>query len=185
VEWNPNDALGWYYLGRTKYNENRFEEAADAFQKCLKLEPKNVKAEDNLGLTYEGLNRIEEAVEAYRTAIGWQADAPSKNSGPLLDLGSLLVDNDRAAEGLPYLLYAAKLSPDEFRVHRQLGKAYARLNQLDIARVELERAVALAPENAPVHFMLAQVYRRQGLNDKAKLETELYSKLSASSSADR
>ncbi len=23
VEWSPQDELGWYYLGRTKYNENR------------------------------------------------------------------------------------------------------------------------------------------------------------------
>src|SRR5260370_2401754 len=25
LEWAPNDSEGWYYLGRTKYNENRFE----------------------------------------------------------------------------------------------------------------------------------------------------------------
>jgi hypothetical protein len=50
-----------------------------------------------------------------------------KNSGPLLDLGSLLVDSDRSEEGLRYLLEAARLSPEEYRVHRQLGKAYAHL----------------------------------------------------------
>src|SRR5262249_13552895 len=27
LEWDPRDAEGWYYLGRTKYSENRFEEA--------------------------------------------------------------------------------------------------------------------------------------------------------------
>jgi len=27
LEWTPNDADGWYLLGRTKYNENRFAEA--------------------------------------------------------------------------------------------------------------------------------------------------------------
>jgi tetratricopeptide (TPR) repeat protein len=31
----PADAEVWYYLGRTKYNENRFEEAIDAFQRCI------------------------------------------------------------------------------------------------------------------------------------------------------
>jgi len=183
VEWNPSDALGWYYLGRTKYNENRFDEAIVAFEKCLKLDPRSVKAEDNLGLSYEGLNRIDEAIAAYHTAIDWQADSADKNSGPFLDLGSLLVDNDRSPEALPYLLEAAKLSPRDFRVHRQLGKTYAHLNQLEKAAAEFEQAVNLAPENAPIHFMLAQVYRRRGLMEKAKAETERYAKLTESNTS--
>ncbi|MGA2737260.1 MAG: tetratricopeptide repeat protein [Bryobacteraceae bacterium] len=177
VEWNPEDSLGWYYLGRTKYNENRFDEAVTAFEQCLKLDPRNVKAEDNLGLSFEGLNQIEKAMAAYRIAIDWQKDAPEKNAGPVFDLGSLLVDNDRPEEALPYLLDAARTSPEDYRVHRQLGKAYTHLNQLEKARNELEQAVQLAPQNAPVHFMLAQVYRRQGLMDKAKIESERYTAL--------
>ena len=182
LEWNPKDALGWYYLGRTKYNEDRFEEAIAAFEQCLKLEPRNVKAQDDLGLSYQGLHRNEEAMAAYRTAIAWQADAAVKNPGPLLDLGALLVDCDRADEGLPYLLEAARLSPQDHTVHRQLGEAYAHLNQLAKAEAELEKAAELAPESAPVHFMLAQVYRRQGLLDKAKTESDRYAALTGTKS---
>ena len=184
VEWNPVDALGWYYLGRTKYNENRFEEAIHAFQQCLKLDPKNVKAEDNLGLSYEGLNRTAEVMAAYRNAIAWQTDAAVKDSGPSFDLGSLLVESNRPEDGLPYLLEAARISPEDYRVHRQLGKAYAHMNQLEKARAELERAVGLAPRNAPVHFMLAQVYRKQGFKDKAKLENDRYAALAGSGSSE-
>jgi tetratricopeptide (TPR) repeat protein len=182
VEWNPKDSLGWYYLGRTKYNENRFDEAIAAFEQCLKLNPKDVKAEDNLGLSYEGLNRTEEAVAAYRNAIAWETDSGVKNAGPFLNLGSLLADGDRLDEGLSYLLEAARLDAQDYRVHRQLGKAYTRLNQLDKAQAELEKAVELEPQNAPVHFMLAQVYRKQGLMEKAKMENERYTALVGSSS---
>ena len=182
VKWNPTDTLGWYYLGRTKYNENRFDEAIAAFEQCLKLQPQDVKAEDNLGLSYEGLNRYEEAAAAYRTAIEWQKDAAVKNAGPFVDLGGLLVDTDRTEEGLPFLLQAAQLAPEDYKVHRQLGKAYAHLNQLQKAEAELEKAVELAPENAPVHFMLAQVYRRQGLLDKAKTESDRYAALTGTKS---
>jgi tetratricopeptide (TPR) repeat protein len=179
VEWNPKDSLGWYYLGRTKYNENRFEEAVGAFEQCLMLDPRNVKAEDNLGLSFEGLDQLEKAAAAYRTAIDWQKDAADKNAGPVFDLGSLLVDDNRPEEALPYLLDAARITPEDYRVRRQLGKAYAHLNRLEEARNELEKAVQLAPQNAPVHFMLSQVYRRQGLMDKAKVESERYAALAA------
>jgi tetratricopeptide (TPR) repeat protein len=183
VEWNPQDALGWYYLGRTKYNENRFEEAVSAFQKCLALKPKDVKAEDNLGLSYEGLNQVEEALAAYRTAIAWQESAAVKDAGPYLNLGSLLVDSGKASEAIADLKEAVALAPGDFRMHRALGKAYAHLNQETEARQELEKAVTLAPGDAPVHFMLAQVYRKLGMTTEAKLETERYSKLTGAGSA--
>ncbi len=57
------------------------------------------------------------------------------------------------------------------------------LNQLEKARIELEKAVQLAPENGPVHFMLSQVYRRQGLTDKARIESERYAALAHTQSS--
>jgi tetratricopeptide (TPR) repeat protein len=179
VEWNPQDVLGWYYLGRTKYSENRFDEAVSAFEKCLALKPKDVKAEDNLGLSYEGLNQTERAQTAYRTAIAWQTDASEKDPGPYLDLGSLLVESNSPQEGLPYLLEAARLAPGNFRVHRALGKAYSHLDQPEKARAELENAAKLAPNDAPIHFMLAQVYRKLGMLEQAKAESATYAKLNA------
>ena len=101
-------------MGRTKYNENRFDEAVSVFQKCLILKPKDVKAEDNLGLSYEGLNQIEDAMAAYRTAIAWQTDAAVKDAGPYLDLGSLLVDSGKAGEALEDLQQAAGFGARRF-----------------------------------------------------------------------
>ncbi len=183
VEWNPQDALGWYYLGRTKYNENRFDEAVKAFQKCLTLKARDVKAEDNLGLAYEGLNQVDQAMAAYRTAIEWQKNVLAKDAGPYLDLGNLLVDNGHPDEGLPSLLAAERMAPDDFRTHRALGKAYEHLDEPAKAREELERAAKLAPEDAPIHFVLAQVYRKLGLTEKAKEESEKYTKLTGAGSA--
>jgi tetratricopeptide (TPR) repeat protein len=100
-----------------------------------------------------------------------------------LNLGSLLVDSGRAEEGLPDLVEAAKLAPEDFRMHRALGTAYEHLNQHALARAELEEAVALAPGDAPVHFMLAQVYRKLGMAEKAKAESETYSRLTGAGSA--
>lgn len=180
--WNPNDSEGWYYLGRIKYNSNRFDEAIAAFQKCLVLDPGNVKAEDNLGLSYEGQGNAEAALEAYRKAIEWQARVSAKNPGPWINAGSLLVEKDRPAEAIPMLVAAIEIAPDEFKAHQQLGKAYERLEQLPQAQLELERAVALSPENAPLHFVLGQIYRRQGLNDKANVEFKRCAALNGSHS---
>lgn len=183
LKWDPKDSQGWYYLGCAKYNENKFEEAMSAFKQCLNLDPKNVKAEDNLGLSYEGLGHTDEAFTAYRRAIAWQEQMLDKNPVPFIDLGSLLLKQNRVEEAIPYFLQAVEISPQESRAHEQLGKAYLQLNQLQKAQDELEKAVALAPKSAPLHFMLGQVYRKEGLTQKAKFELDRASVLNGTHSS--
>jgi len=172
LEWAPSDSEGWYYLGRTKYNENRFAEAISAFQRCLQLDPQNVKAEDNLGLSLAGLGRNEEAAAAYNQAITWQAQSLAKSPGPYIDLGSLLTDENRPQEAVTFLLRAIEIAPRESRAHELLGKAYTRMEDFSRAQAELEKAIELSPQAPNLHCMLAPVYRKQGLAEKAKTEYE-------------
>lgn len=170
LEWGPSDSEGWYYLGRTKYNENRFAEAITAFQQCLKLDPQNVKAEDNLGLSLAGLGRNGEAAAAYNQAIAWQAASLTKSPGPYIDLGSLLIDENRPQDAVTLLLRAIEIAPRESRAHELLGKAYTRVEDFPTAQTELEKAIELSPQAPNLHCMLAPVYRKQGLAEKAKTE---------------
>lgn len=177
LEMSPNNFEAWYYLGRTKYNENRFDEAILAFQQSLKLDPRNVKAEDNLGLSYAGLGRGAEATGAFQQAIAWQEQALEKNPGPYLDLGNLLLDQNRTVEAVPYLRTASVIAPANPKIRAALGKAYERLEQFTDARRELEAAARLTPDDPAVHLVLARVYRKMGLTEKARIETERSSAL--------
>jgi Flp pilus assembly protein TadD len=170
LDWTPNDADGWYLLGRTKYNENRFAEAVSAFQHSLKLDPRNVKTEDNLGLSYAGLGRNDEAIAAYQQAMAWQAQGPLKNPGPYINLASLLMDQNRSGEAVSQLLQAVEIAPRESRAHELLGKAYVRLEQFPEAQAELEKAIQLSPQSSNLRCMIAPVYRKQGFAEKAKAE---------------
>ncbi|HEY6407775.1 MAG TPA: tetratricopeptide repeat protein, partial [Ktedonobacteraceae bacterium] len=153
---SPQDADAWYLLGRAKYNENRFQEAIQSFQRTLAMRPKDVKAEDNLGLSYQGLNRLDDARKTFEAAISWQNDSPVKDAQPYLNLGILLVDQDQPSQAVSYLQQAAALAPHNPKVREQLGRAYNVLNMPDKAQRELEQAVALAPEASGLHFMLGQ-----------------------------
>ena len=183
LERTPNDSEGWYYLGRTKYNENRFEEAVRPFQQSLKLDPNNVKTEDNLGLAYAGLGRADDAIAAYNTAMEWQKDVPIKNPGPFVDLADLLLDQNRSEEAIPYLHQAIQISPQDFKTHERLGKAFARLDRFPEAQAELEKAAQLAPENANLPCMLGPIYRKQGLNERGKIELDRCASLNGTNSS--
>jgi tetratricopeptide (TPR) repeat protein len=177
VEENPQDPEAWYYLGRSRYNENRFEEAIEAYLSCLELEPRNVKAQSNLGLSYAGLNRIPEAQAAFRKAIDWQIDSSAKNVEPYIDLGDLLIQQNRLQEAVSYLMQAVEIAPRESRAREKLGSAYLNLNDLPAAQEQLERAVGLDPRNPSSHYLLGSVYRKQGHAEKAKAEFDRFQTL--------
>lgn len=185
----PTDAEAWYFLGRARYNENRFADAISAYQQGLKLEPKSVKAEDNLGLAYQGLDRVNDAIAAFETAISWQADAAVRNPDPYINLGAILIEQNRPAEAVKYLDQALAIPPESYRAqgmeelrpraHEHLSKAYSRLSQLPKAENELEKALELTPNDAHLHYELAQIYQREGLSEKAKSEFDRYTALGA------
>ena len=172
VEFDPRDTQAWYYLGRTKYNENRFEEAVRAFEECLKLDPRNVKAEDNLGLSYQALGRTDDAIATYRNAMAWQEHALEKNVGPVLNMGILQLEQNKISDAVALLLQAEVIAPNDSRTHEQLAKAYSRLEDFEKAQAELEKAVQLDPNRSSLRFMLGQIYRKRGLMDKAKIELD-------------
>jgi Flp pilus assembly protein TadD len=182
LAWTPEDADGWYYLGRAKYTENRFAEAVDAFERGLKLSPANVKFEDNLGLAFAGLNRTNEALVAYKTAIEWQSHSSPKSAAPFIDIADLLLDQSHPSDAITYLQQAIAIAPNDSKAHELLGKAYIRLDDLVSAQAELEHALQLAPQNKNVHCMLAPVYRKQGQTEKARSESEHCSALAGSNS---
>ena len=178
----PDDAETWYLLGRTKYNENAFPAAVTCFERSLALRPKNVEAENNLGLAWQGLNNAEKARAAYQTAIDWQGAAPA-DPQPFLNLGTMLADASDFDRALPHLRKAAELSPDNPKVHEELGHVYAAQQNLPRAQAELERAVALSPKTSALHFKLGQIYRREGMADRAQQEFALCEKLNSTHSS--
>ena len=167
---NPKDSDGWYWLGRAKYSENRFDEAAQSFEQFLKSEPRSVKGEDNLGLSYAALGQADKAIAAYQNAIAWESESAAKDPGPFLDLGALLMDQNRPQEAVSYFLQAVAISPKESRHHEELGQAYFRLDELQKAQAELETAVSLSPQNPRLHYLLGRVYHKEGFVAKADAE---------------
>ena len=165
-----NDAETWYAMGRLHYTQGRYGDALTCFQKTLALNPRSVKGENNLGLAYEALNRNDDAVQAYRTAIAWQKDDPASSEQPLLNLAILLLHRNQVAEAEQLLEQAAKIAPKEPRIHENLGQVYQRTGRVADAVKEFAAAVKLAPENPRYHYLLGQAYRRDGDDAHAKQE---------------
>jgi len=170
VQMNPKDPEGWYGLGRIHYTQQRFQDAANCFERALVFAPQSVKAENNLGLSYEGLNRVEDAMAAYRNAIKWQQGDPHPSEQPMLNLGIMLLHQGKLPEAEHLLTEASGIAPRDPNIREQLGHLYLQLNQLGKAQEQFEQAIALSPQNPALHFLLGRVYRAEGEDEKAKAE---------------
>jgi tetratricopeptide (TPR) repeat protein len=166
----PQDAENWYVLGRIDYSDGNLTAAVSSFQQAAVLDPGSVKVQNNLGLAYEGLDREQAAVEAYRNAIalGDQQSQPSEQ--PLINLAILLMHQANLDEPLPLLLRAVAIAPRDARAREQLGQLYLQRGELPQAQASLEQAVRLSPADSRLHFLLGQVYRREGMSAKAAAE---------------
>lgn len=181
---NAGNELYWYYLGRVKYVEDRFDEAIRTFQKCLTLAPQDLRAEYNLGLAYEGAGRKDDAKAAYQTAIAWQKSLGVRDPQPYLDFGVMLLEQGKPADALPLLQQAVALGPGNPRAHEQLGQTWKQLHNLPNADAEMQAAVRLAPDISALHYEMGRIFQMEGQTAKAKEEFERCSALSASHSTD-
>jgi len=184
TSWSPENELYWYYLGRTKYNEDHDQAAIDIFRKCLTLAPHDLRAEYNMGLAYAGLGLEEKAAEAYRTAIEWDVQAGDRDPQPYLDLGMLLLEQGQAGQALPDLQKAVALDAQNPRAREQLGQAWEQLHNLARADEEMRAAVTLAPNVPSLHFEMGRIYQKEGLSQEAKAEFDRCAALNATHSTD-
>ena len=177
LQWDPRDAQAWYYLGRMKYSESQFPAAIEAFAQCLKLEPRNIQAENNVGLSYEALGQRDQAIQAFKNAIAWEFQSPAKDPEPFIELAHLYMNQNQPEKAVPYLSESIAIFPSVSKAHETLGKAYSLLHRLPEAQAELEKAVALEPERASLHCMLGQIYRQEAMVPEAKAEFDRCSAL--------
>jgi tetratricopeptide (TPR) repeat protein len=165
-----NNKDAWYYLGRAYYTKSRLIEARNAFLTVLDLDPRDAKAENNLGLIFESSGQANAAIEAYRKAITWQEQSLHPSEQPYVNLGNLLMEQGRPADAIGSLEKAAGLAPGNAFCHLTLGNAYLRTRRLEGAQRELEKATQLEPDNAAAHYQLGKLYKQIHALDRAKAE---------------
>lgn len=93
--------------GLKALEQDKFAEAAAAFEKVVAADPKSVAGFFNLGFAYSMLEKDEPAIRAYQQALALEKDLPEAR----LNLGIVLLRNKRAAEAMSELKAALPKKP--------------------------------------------------------------------------
>jgi tetratricopeptide (TPR) repeat protein len=134
-------------LGVIYHDQGRFQQAQEAFEEALKINPNYTEAALNLAVTYNDLGKYGQARDIYLRAIA-RSRAEPRSLDPF-------------ARG--------KIA----NMHADLGQAYAGVGFYPEAIREYQKALELCPNFVDLRTKLANIYRDAGDTASALRELEI------------
>lgn len=162
----PQMVRPYLRLGVVHRQRGEGEQAEEAYQRALGLDPANAPAHNNLGNLYREQGRNADAEREYRQALALLPRYPEA----LNNLAALCSSQGRMEEALEFYGRALDLGGERGELYNNIGIAQARLGRWAAAETALRRAVELKPE-AGVYFNLGDAVQNQGRSAEA---VELY-----------
>jgi tetratricopeptide (TPR) repeat protein len=117
----------------------------------------------NLGNELAAVDRIDEAMEHYRTAIRVYAGNARANH----NLGSLLAQRGELDRARAHFERALRIDPDYVEAHFNLARALRESGDTSGAIARYRRGLRMARERADMHTELGHVYRERGETARA------------------
>jgi tetratricopeptide (TPR) repeat protein len=148
----------WIACGLSRLGARRLDAALDCFTRVLELAPSYGPGHSNLGNLLDEMGKTRAALEAYCRAIVLDPGdglAQTNASSTLLTLGLPIAAIRLAAHG-------CHAAPGLADAHYNLGYAYHRTNQDQLALPAYQRAIDLGPQVAKFHFNQALSLLRAG-----------------------
>ena len=122
-----------YALGLTYGKLNRTDEEVLAYKRALALKPDHANAIEKLGLAYFKLKRYGDAASSFDQLKTYKPDDKTYNN-----LGESLFEDGKTEESVDAFNNAVAINPDFEKARFNLGRAYVKLGNRDMAQVQLE-----------------------------------------------
>jgi len=128
-----------YATAETTYNQHRYREASDMFGAYVQRKPENPWGHYMLGLSAWKSGQLDVAKTAFERSI----ELDSTNVKSYLNLGRVLLEQDKPIEAQERVAQAEEIDPLSSEVHRMLGRVQTSLGQPDSAIASYRVALSL------------------------------------------
>ncbi len=154
----------WHYdLALAHTDREEWGEAVREYEEVIRLQPRAIRAWNNLGNIHTLRGDYERAAECYRQVIRIRPDIVH----PYNNLGSVLFRMDRLDEALQYFQAALKIRPDLAESLNNVGAIHFRKGRYEEAEKSYREALKYKPLNPSVHFNLGKALVKQGRLEEA------------------
>lgn len=163
-------ALVWFELGSSALEAEKYDVAAQAFERAVRLKPDLVWAWNNLSVAYGGTKQYDKALSAAKEAVRLEPDL----SSAWASLGLAYGDFGQHEKEVSAYQQAVRLKPTDWIAWENLGAAYGSLDLYDKAASAEQEAIRLKPDNPTAWYSLGLAYH--GLGQRPEV-IKVYEKL--------
>lgn len=177
VQTVPQSSLYLYWLARLDYDAQRYNEAIAKLLRVIELDPRMMRAYDNLGLCYDFLGRFDEAIFYYRKAIELNRLQAKPSPWPHVNLAGVLIARGHLDETEGLLREALRYDAMLTQTHYQLGVLLEKRGKYTDAIESLKKTAALDPTYPEPYFTLSRIYQKLGDTASAQEAVAQFQKL--------
>jgi tetratricopeptide (TPR) repeat protein len=157
------DATVWNNFGGSLAATGKLEEAIDAFQNALKLDPSMGDAHENLGLALARNGRLQESLMHFRDAARLEPENVKVHNAYAVMLG----EAGRTEEAMREFQIALQLAPDSAATHANFANLLAKQHARDEAMAQYSEALRLNPGFVEAHYHIASLLLEEGRTEEA------------------
>ncbi len=158
LDFNPFSEHTWYNYALTLTLALRNDEALEAYDYSLAINPSFTLPLINKGLLYMQLNDLEKAVAVFKEMVEDGQDLVQAN----FYLGLCLIQQNKDKEAIPHFYRVTKIDTGFHEAYYYLSTAYFNLDLLMLASDNIELALQYEPNNAEYLFQKGKVLLKQG-----------------------
>ncbi len=163
VQADPRQSNVWYLLGHIAGQSGQNQRALDLLGNATRYDPLNAAAHNETGNVLFRLDRFDEAIAAYRRAVGISANSAEFHT----NLGGALCSLKRFDEALASFDAALGLDSKTAGGHFNRGLALYELGRYRAAVEAFDRAIAIDPAHARAHNYKGHALHGLCLNHEA------------------
>ena len=162
-----------FLKGNKLYGDQRYAEAAAAYEEAVGMSPSNWGYYLNLGLAYKKLDKKDESLAAFRKAVELNPESYSANK----ELGEFLAKSDAFDEAKKYYQKAVELSPDDPDAHFNLGACLTNTGEQDAALEHFRKTTELKTDYADAYYQMGTIYIGRNMVPEAVQSLEKFLEL--------
>lgn len=144
----------WFNLALAYESLGLFIEASGAYQKAIRIDPRDASAHNNLGVVYTNLGIYSFAIRELREAI--QLD-PSLQEAQV-NIGMAYAKSDMLEEAADAFQKAISLRPDDAKAHNNLAVIYFQSGKYDESIRSFKNALQINPAYPNAYYNLGSLY---------------------------
>lgn len=157
-----------FAVGDDLYQQKKYAEALEEYQKVLAENPDLYEANDKIGLCYYKLDDLENAVENFKLML----DKEPQSKSTLINISAIYFEKGDLEEGMKYFKQLDEKTLTDPGTFYNIGILMFKNGQIDMAIDYFNKCLAVDPDYVDGYFQLALVLLNKGNLEEAKQNLE-------------